>query len=476
MERNDNFVRLGENNRAGQVGKIKILGILMPVLQVCVVIGIQVVIYSVVKLPLEIGFCVIGCYMIISIVLLLVYFVWQRVHGENICEEGQHHHSNAHLLIGLYIFGIGTLLYAMMQIAGVMECTLHYYEVVYPSAVLLFAISQMLCLHAFINKAMKYHWLLVISWHFLIGTNISSYITNTVLELHLISSSQNGTNHTKCDGAILYEFGAVWRESLVSFVSEFNIISAGIIGTIIYNIAAIGEVDENEDNGNDGQNQVENTQNLFYRSQPGITFGIFSSVLTVTYTICVLYDEKIIIISYSILIAKLLVIIFVLTLMQRFIHNYEIELTVRTDDILLYITVVGILVEYFAFLYSSAHFIHNGEKMIIAWCTLFIALLGIGAAIFQVFVLVQYLHLKRRINSIWSKQFLYFILLENLTSWTIDTFLFLKKNTAFGEMYPTLDYIDKDYAKVASVANVFDIFFHFHSAVLAYEITSTKLT
>lgn len=465
-----------ENNRPRHAGKVKILGILWPVLQVCVAIGVQVVVYSVEELSLEVGLCVTGVYMILSIVLMIFYFVWQKLNGEDICEEGESHHSNAHLLAGLYIFGTGTLLYSMLQIAGIIDCGLKDYKVIYPSATLLFAIFQMLCLHAFINKTMRYHWLLVFSWCSFLGTNFSSYIANTVMELHLISENNtNITNHS-CHGKI-YEFGIECRESLVSFVSEFNIISSGIIAIIMYNIVTIRDANGAEHDEDDEQNHAPNDCNLFFRSQPGITFGIFFGVLTTASTGCVVlkYVQNTDLVYFSVSIVTLTILVVIFALMQYSIRNHEIKMAVHTDDILLYISVVGILVEDFAILYSAGHSIHRGEILNIAWCTLLTTLLELCFAIFQVFILIQYLHLKRKIAGTWSKQFLYFTLIQNLTYWAIDNFVYLKDDTSYRHIYPTLDFYGEDYEKMASVANVFEIFFHFHSAVIAYEITSTKL-
>lgn len=484
MEENEQILP-GENHCTRQAGKVKVLGILVPVLQVCFAIGIQVVIFSVENLPLDLGFCVVGGYMLLSIFLMLFYLVYQRMKGRDICQLIENHHSNTHLLAGLYIFGVGTLLYSMLQIAGVIECISHGYETLYPFTILMFTIFQMLCLQAFVKRAMRYHWLLVFSLYSLIGTNFSSYITNTVLELHLISTrlnQTNGTNLTKCHGKVLYKEGLVWRESLISFVSEFNIISAGIIGSIIYNISAISsdfienmQHDGNED-GNEDDNQAANEHNLLFRSQPGIAFGIFFGVLIVASIISVLYKHKVVLVFYSISISTSVIAMLMFVRMQCFIHSHHIRVAVQTDDILLFISVAGHIVKYFCNLYSSGQSIYDQDKLAIAWCSFFVSFFKISAAIFQVFILVQYLHLRRRIHSMVIKQFLYFILIQNLTLWAIDTFVYLRKDASYRTLYPTLDNYDTDYEMVASVANVFSIFFRFHSAVLAYEITSNKLT
>ena len=479
---------------------------------------------------LEVLLCL---YMAIPVIALAIYFkkAEEPVLLRREDTDDDAFDSNEYLLGSVYIFGSGTMFLRIQQLFSYSYCLSSSSSLVYAIFSFIFTALQMCFLHVFLAQRLAYHWVMTMSLYFLIGANISTYITYIPEAMAFNTDDKQG----ECGKQIIPKQVEYLRPYLLPLVSEFSLVSCSVIAVIINKLylpeipttdtpqgisrsrttdtSLMSPVDgsysnrtststtslrhnesdriatspfiegERSENDNDHEDVVPNRERITNVPNPlGCIVGIICALLIIVSSLCCQQrnllgkDQKINILSFHysfMIVVSVLQLISCFELAQYVVQSTRISIkSLRATDVLLLISVSAIVVWEMLVMISSAANFKVAEGRVTSILSFACRTFEITASVLQAWLLIQYQHVSEKIHLQRLKQYLIFLTITNIRLWIVDSFIEIKSS---GTDPMAQDYYNNDIWKyIQSFCYLWAILFRFQSGVISFQIIKTK--
>eukprot|EP00794_Sanderia_malayensis_P003782 gene3782-4305_t len=406
-----------------------------------------------------------------------------------------------YLLVGLYVFGIGTLLLCTIWLLYSVQMTIDRpvvinnramtkIDVLYSGTRLVFVVLQIAFSQSFWNATFNNKWYVKFLLFHTIAVNICIWLMNVSDETHLFESEMKKIQPANSTIDLIEKFVDTFDDYLTPFTLEYSLIVAGILYGIIGNMKAFSQINDNEDNninGDDGDDIVDNVMNdraQQPRMQPGMLFGIISAIILVICEIMLALVENTdaypiylkIYYIYFFLLCCIMVFscIRMLSVVSKFFTKHE-NTSARPDDILLFFSLFwGILFDVLVFLGTINCTIVDKEMvsfMLVSELVQFIQRLVQTCTLYQCH---KYETNMDQDNQIAPAKVLrqnsLFLLFTNLGFWILDAFFEMKNFGSYS--YPCgprafgIDIWNKLFTFIYPIVT----FYRFHTAAMSFDL------